>query len=202
MTRAGISITHHGLRLAEFLGLVPAGTHDVAQKMRVSGEALVKGGQMKVRRSIPACLRALSLLTIDHPPLLAALHAHVPVRRPQAARRQVGTPLLLCLSESFRQGLSGWPLHTRFSILARPLAANDLSHSTPCQRNDAGGYKSRSKRPPSPLSAGSRRRQRRPRASRRRPCRPCPPRARPGAGPGARSAAARRRPLRSRRPRA
>lgn len=43
-----MGLTHMGLWGLEKVGIVPAGTQDVVQRMKVSGDALVRGGQAKV----------------------------------------------------------------------------------------------------------------------------------------------------------
>jgi sterol 24-C-methyltransferase len=48
MSWSGQIVTHNAVRVMEMLGLVPKGTHDVGESLRIAGEALVKGGQTKV----------------------------------------------------------------------------------------------------------------------------------------------------------
>lgn len=45
---SGKFVTHTGLRLLEGIGLVPKGTWEVCEQLKVAGDALVKGGQTKV----------------------------------------------------------------------------------------------------------------------------------------------------------
>lgn len=46
---SGKFVSHHGLRLLEFAGIVPKGTWDVCETLKIAGDALVKTGQQKVR---------------------------------------------------------------------------------------------------------------------------------------------------------
>ena len=46
---SGKFVSHHGLRLLELLRIVPAGTWDVCETLKIAGDALVKTGQQKVR---------------------------------------------------------------------------------------------------------------------------------------------------------
>lgn len=48
---SGRIVTHTGLGLLEMLGLVPKGTWEVCETLKIAGDALVKGGQTKVIRS-------------------------------------------------------------------------------------------------------------------------------------------------------
>ena len=45
---SGKFVSHHGLRLLEFVGVVPKGTWDVCETLKIAGDALVKTGQQKV----------------------------------------------------------------------------------------------------------------------------------------------------------
>ncbi|KAF8439047.1 S-adenosyl-L-methionine-dependent methyltransferase [Boletus edulis BED1] len=45
---SGKMVTHTGLRLLEMLGLVPKGTWEVCETLKIAGDALVKGGQTKL----------------------------------------------------------------------------------------------------------------------------------------------------------
>ncbi|KAL1746042.1 S-adenosyl-L-methionine-dependent methyltransferase [Schizophyllum fasciatum] len=44
----GKFVTHYGLKIIEMLGMVPKGTHDVGEQLKVAQDALVKGGQTKL----------------------------------------------------------------------------------------------------------------------------------------------------------
>jgi len=48
MSWSGQLVTHNALWAMEKIGLVPKGTHDVGESLRVAGVALVKGGQTKL----------------------------------------------------------------------------------------------------------------------------------------------------------
>lgn len=50
MSWSGKFVTHHALRLLEAVGLVPKGTWEVGETLKTAADALVKGGQQKVRR--------------------------------------------------------------------------------------------------------------------------------------------------------
>jgi len=46
---SGKFVTHNGVWVLEKLGLVPAGTTDVGEQLKIAANALVAGGQAKVR---------------------------------------------------------------------------------------------------------------------------------------------------------
>ena len=48
MSWSGQLVTHNALRLLEFFRIVPKGTWEVGEALRLAGDALVKGGQTKV----------------------------------------------------------------------------------------------------------------------------------------------------------
>lgn len=48
MSWSGKLVSHNAMRLMEFVGLLPKGTYDVGEALKVAGDALVKGGQTKV----------------------------------------------------------------------------------------------------------------------------------------------------------
>jgi sterol 24-C-methyltransferase len=50
MSCSGKFVTHNVLRLLELFRIVPKGTYEVGEALRVAGDALVKGGQTKVSR--------------------------------------------------------------------------------------------------------------------------------------------------------
>ncbi|KAI0687671.1 delta-sterol C-methyltransferase [Cytidiella melzeri] len=45
---SGKFVSHHGLALLEFLHLVPQGTWDVCETLKIAGDAITKTGQMKI----------------------------------------------------------------------------------------------------------------------------------------------------------
>ncbi|KIY47895.1 hypothetical protein FISHEDRAFT_65928 [Fistulina hepatica ATCC 64428] len=45
MSWSGMLVTHNVVRLLEFFGFVPKGTHDVGEALKVAGASLVRGGQ-------------------------------------------------------------------------------------------------------------------------------------------------------------
>ncbi|PBK97533.1 delta-sterol C-methyltransferase [Armillaria gallica] len=45
---SGKFVSHNGLRLLEFLRIIPKGTWEVCEELKVAGDALVKGGQTKL----------------------------------------------------------------------------------------------------------------------------------------------------------
>jgi len=50
MSCSGKFVTHNVLRLLELFRIVPKGTHEVGEALRVAGDVLVRGGQTKVSR--------------------------------------------------------------------------------------------------------------------------------------------------------
>ncbi|KAF9467809.1 delta-sterol C-methyltransferase [Collybia nuda] len=48
MSWSGKLVSHNAMRLMEFVGLLPKGTYDVGESLKVAGDALVKGGQTKL----------------------------------------------------------------------------------------------------------------------------------------------------------
>jgi Sterol methyltransferase C-terminal len=50
MSWSGKLVTHNALRVLEFFRIVPKGTWEVGETLRIAGDALVRGGQTKVRR--------------------------------------------------------------------------------------------------------------------------------------------------------
>ncbi|KAJ7119651.1 S-adenosyl-L-methionine-dependent methyltransferase [Mycena epipterygia] len=48
MSRMGKFVTHNALWVLELLGLVPKGTHDVGEALKIAAISLVRGGQLKL----------------------------------------------------------------------------------------------------------------------------------------------------------
>lgn len=48
MSWSGKLVSHNFMRVAEFFGVLPKGTFDVAESLKVAADGLVKGGQMKL----------------------------------------------------------------------------------------------------------------------------------------------------------
>lgn len=48
MSWSGKLVSHNAIRLMEWIGLLPKGTYDVSESLKVAADALVKGGQSKV----------------------------------------------------------------------------------------------------------------------------------------------------------
>ncbi len=48
MSWSGQLVSHNAIRVMELFGLVPKGTHDVGESLKVAGESLVVSGQKKV----------------------------------------------------------------------------------------------------------------------------------------------------------
>lgn len=46
---SGKFVSHYGLKMLEAFGMVPKGTWDVCETLKIAGDALVKSGQQKVR---------------------------------------------------------------------------------------------------------------------------------------------------------
>jgi sterol 24-C-methyltransferase len=50
MSWSGQLVSHNAIRVMEWFGFVPKGTHDVGESLKVAGESLVVSGQKKVRK--------------------------------------------------------------------------------------------------------------------------------------------------------
>lgn len=48
MSWSGKLVTHNAIRFMEFFGLLPKGTYEVGESLKVAADSLVKGGQTKV----------------------------------------------------------------------------------------------------------------------------------------------------------
>jgi sterol 24-C-methyltransferase len=48
MSWSGKLVTHNAMKIMELLGLLPKGTWEVGEALKVAGDALVKGGQTKL----------------------------------------------------------------------------------------------------------------------------------------------------------
>jgi sterol 24-C-methyltransferase len=48
MSWSGMLVTHNAIKLMEFLGMLPKGTWEVGEALKVAATSLVKGGQTKV----------------------------------------------------------------------------------------------------------------------------------------------------------
>ncbi len=79
MSWSGKFVTHNALRLLEFFRIVPKGTWEVGETLRIAADALVKGGQAKVSRSTHDQI-------ISYRMHCAALYANVPSYRTKALR--------------------------------------------------------------------------------------------------------------------
>jgi hypothetical protein len=71
MSGSGRFVTHNAMRLMEILGLLPKGTWEVGEALKVAADALVKGGQTKVRTRFCTVLVNKTLTAA------LALHSHV-----------------------------------------------------------------------------------------------------------------------------
>jgi sterol 24-C-methyltransferase len=49
MSWSGKLVSHNAMRVMEFFGMIPKGTWQVGEALKVAGDALVEGGQKKVR---------------------------------------------------------------------------------------------------------------------------------------------------------
>jgi sterol 24-C-methyltransferase len=49
MSWSGKLVTHNAMKLLELLGFFPKGTWQVGEALKVAGDSLVRGGQLKVR---------------------------------------------------------------------------------------------------------------------------------------------------------
>ncbi|TFY60256.1 hypothetical protein EVG20_g7481, partial [Dentipellis fragilis] len=48
MSWSGKLVTHNAMRLMELVGLLPKGTFDIGEALKVAGDSLVRGGQTKL----------------------------------------------------------------------------------------------------------------------------------------------------------
>jgi len=48
MSWSGKLVSHNAMRLMEFVGMLPKGTYDVGESLKVAGDSLVRGGQTKL----------------------------------------------------------------------------------------------------------------------------------------------------------
>lgn len=48
MSWSGQLVSHSAIRIMEWIGLVPKGTHDVAEQLKIAADSLVRSGQQKV----------------------------------------------------------------------------------------------------------------------------------------------------------
>jgi sterol 24-C-methyltransferase len=74
MSWSGMIVSHNTIRMMEFFGLVPKGTFDVGESLKIAAASLVRSGQQKVWST----RFVRNSLTI-----ISALHAHVPCREPK-----------------------------------------------------------------------------------------------------------------------
>jgi sterol 24-C-methyltransferase len=52
MSWSGKLVSHTAIKVMEMVGLLPKGTYDVGESLKVAADALVKGGQTKVGQSM------------------------------------------------------------------------------------------------------------------------------------------------------
>jgi sterol 24-C-methyltransferase len=55
ISRSGQFVSHNTIWVMERLGLLPKGTYDVSESLKVAADSLVKGGQKKVRDWYSRC---------------------------------------------------------------------------------------------------------------------------------------------------
>ena len=60
MSWSGMLVTHNALRFMEFVGIIPKGTWEVGETLKVAADALVESGREKVRCRVLCRLRALT----------------------------------------------------------------------------------------------------------------------------------------------
>ena len=63
MSWSGKLVSHTAIRFMEGLGLLPKGTYDVGESLKVAADALVKGGQAKVSRRTSRPVRVRGLIS-------------------------------------------------------------------------------------------------------------------------------------------
>ncbi|KAL0959653.1 hypothetical protein HGRIS_011353 [Hohenbuehelia grisea] len=56
MSWSGMLVTHNALRLMEFVGVIPKGTWEVGEALKVAATSLVKGGQTKLFTPMYLCI--------------------------------------------------------------------------------------------------------------------------------------------------
>ena len=74
MSSSGKFVTHHGLWFIEKLGIVPKGTWEVGETLKIAGDALVASGREKVSELCHRFTYTRARLLTS----LSALHANVP----------------------------------------------------------------------------------------------------------------------------
>lgn len=77
MSWSGKLVSHNAMRIMELVGMLPKGTWEVGEALKVAGDALVKGGQTKV-----SAQRLQMLCKTDHL-IAAAVHSYVPSDCPE-----------------------------------------------------------------------------------------------------------------------
>jgi len=78
MSWSGMLVSHTAIRMMELIGLVPKGTYDVGESLKVAADSLVRSGQQKVWSILSFARRKFA---DDY--YCVALHAHVPGRKPE-----------------------------------------------------------------------------------------------------------------------
>jgi sterol 24-C-methyltransferase len=89
-SKMGQFFTHNGTWFMEKVGLIPKGTWSVGESLRLAGDALVAGGQSKVRRSLTPLPPSTLTYHCNLPP---AVYANVPCRQPQAKNDLASIPV-------------------------------------------------------------------------------------------------------------
>jgi sterol 24-C-methyltransferase len=90
MSWSGKLVTHNAMRLMEFVGLLPKGTWQVGEALKVAGNALVKGGQTKVCFFVHHAIRPTLILIYA-----TAVYTHVPRCCPETQELMLDSPALL-----------------------------------------------------------------------------------------------------------
>ena len=90
MSRSGKVVTHYGLWFIEKLGVVPKGTWDVGETLKIAADALVKSGREKVRHASFAPWSHHGVLMEGA--RLAAVHADVPRHCAETRSKLIGVP--------------------------------------------------------------------------------------------------------------
>ena len=98
MSWSGKLVTHNAMRVMELFGMIPKGTWEVGETLKIAGDALVKGGQTKVYKFFfLRLLTAHFLLTICS--IYLALHSDVPCHQQETQVELEG--FLSCLISFF-----------------------------------------------------------------------------------------------------
>ena len=75
---SGKLITHNAIRLMEYFGFVPKGTYEVGEALKVASDAILSGGQKKVRNIFSEYTHVTELIFF-----FTVVYSHVPRGEPK-----------------------------------------------------------------------------------------------------------------------